>query len=114
MHGFSITLCHGGQEMYKTPHIRILSSFTIILSVLVLISSVGGLLFEEKLYGLNRPYYVAQIIGQDVANLLLLVPILLISVFFMRRNSRRAFLVWLGAIAYAFYIFAAYGFSLHY
>ncbi len=100
--------------MYKTPHLRLYSWLSAILGLLIAASGMIGIVFEKRIYALNNPYYVAQIIGQDMANLLLLVPMLLVSVFFMRGNSRKAFLVWLGIIIYAFYIFAAYGFSLHY
>lgn len=100
--------------MYKTSHLGVYSWLSVILSLLIAISGIAGIFFEEQVYALNNPYYIAQIIGQDMVNLGLLIPLLLISVFFMRRNSRKAVFVWLGTVIYAFYIFAAYGFSLHY
>ena len=99
--------------MYKPQQLRIYSWLTIILSLLIAASGIIGIIFEEHIYALNKPYYVSQIIGQDIANLFLLIPMLLFSLYFMRKNSRKAIIVWLGTIIYSFYIFAEYGFTLH-
>jgi len=100
--------------MFQPPHPRIVVGLTLTLGLLILISSLAGLLFEEELYGKNGPYYTPQIVGQDIANVALLVPTLALSALTMRRNSQRAFLIWLGTVMYTFYVFTAYGFTLHY
>lgn len=100
--------------MSHVPHIRTLFPLTLILCLLIVIASVGGILFEEQLYALEAPYYVAQLIGTDIANLLLVVPTLLVSVLLMRRSSARAYFVWSGTMMFAVYISLSYCLTLHF
>ena len=49
--------------------------------------------------------------GGDLTTLVLVAPILAIAVVLVRRGSRRAVAVWLGALAYGVYNYAYYAFG---
>lgn len=51
----------------------------------------------------------AQVIGQDLVNLILGVPALLYSMSYARRGSIKARLIWLGVLAYYAYTYLSYG-----
>jgi hypothetical protein len=47
-------------------------------------------------------------VGQDAANLFVVVPAMLIALYFVYRGSARATLVWLGLLIYTIYSYALY------
>ena len=100
--------------MSQVPHIKTLFPLTLLLCALIVTASVGGILFETELYALEAPYYVAQLVGTDIANLLVVVPTLLVSASLMRRNSKRAYFVWSGTMMFAVYISLSYCLTLHF
>ncbi len=53
-------------------------------------------------------------IGQDIANLFVVVPATLIAMHFAFRGSIRATLVWLGLLIYTAYSFIVYAFFIHF
>ncbi len=78
--------------------------------VLLLITTLGGLIIN----GLYRDttWYAVQARGQDLATLVVGVPLLVVSLAFMMRGSERALLVWLGSLAYILYTYLTYAFSV--
>jgi hypothetical protein len=87
--------------------------FTISLALLVIVTSLGGL-FLGNLYSREIAPWVAQCFGQDIIDLLIIVPTLLISASSMRKGIRPALFVWLGTTAYLIYTFIIYCFAVHF
>ena len=100
--------------MGKTPLAETLFWLTVALCILIVTASIGGILFEDELYALETPIYVAQIVGTDMADLFAIVPILLTSAFLMRNNSKKAYFVWSGTMMYMLYISISYCFAIHF
>lgn len=82
---------------------------SIIIIVLSLISALGGL-FIDNLYRDNT-FVNSAWRGNDLVTLFVAVPGLLVALFFAKRGSQRAQLVWLGMLDYMLYNFAFYLFG---
>jgi hypothetical protein len=80
-----------------------------VIAVLMAFASLGGLLW----HGLYRDntWSTAAFRGNDLATLLLAVPVLVVGLVLARRGSDRARLVWLGVLAYTVYNYAFYLFG---
>jgi len=83
------------------------------LTILTAIVSYSGI-FIESTYARENMLYAAQGIGQDIVNLFIVVPILLIAAIFAWRKSKLGFLIWSGAIFYLAYSYTIYSFGLHF
>jgi len=83
------------------------------LAVLTAIVSYVGL-FIESTYSRETASYAAQGIGQDIANLFVVVPILVISAFYACRKNKLALLLWGGTLFYLAYSYTIYCFGLHF
>lgn len=80
------------------------------IAALVALASVAGLTVP----GLYRgpASWTLQAVAQDAADLVLVVPLLVASGWWAARGSRRAWLVWLGALSYVVYTFLIYAFAV--
>lgn len=87
--------------------------FTIPTILLILVTSLGGL-FYEGTYARETSLWTAQAVGQDIIDLAVLLPVLLISALLVRVGKKSAFFVWLGAMLYTAYTFVIYSFGLHF
>lgn len=85
---------------------------SVFVSILVTITSLLGIFFERT-YSRETEAWAVQAIGQDYANLALVI-LLLVSTYYVSKNSLRAYLVWIGAYIYLIYAFAIYAFSVHF
>ncbi len=85
------------------------TTLSIIIAVLAAIASAGGLLLDG-LYRDNA-FVTTTWLGNDAITLFLAVPILLVSMWFARRGSPKAHLIWLGALDYMLYNYAFYLFG---
>ena len=79
---------------------------------LTAITSVAGIAVRGT-YARELPAWAIQAVGQDLANLLVVV-LLLASAALARKGSWPATLVWLGCLIYLVYAFAIYAFSAHF
>lgn len=88
----------------KRKRLRTAAILSFFLSMSVTAASLAGLLVR----GLYRDtaLLVPQLRGNDLANLVLAVPLLVISIALALRGSRRATLVWAGALAHLLYTYA--------
>jgi hypothetical protein len=86
-------------------------AWSVALSVLVLLSSVAGLL-DPRVYAQETENWTIQARGQDLGNLLAVL-VLLVSAVKWRNGSRRAGLVWLGVLLYLVYAFVVYAMAVH-
>jgi len=83
------------------------------LSVLIIIGSCIGLL-TQGFYASETANWQAQCIGQDLVDLFLVVPCLLISSILAFRNNRNAKMIWGGVVLYSTYTFVIYCFDVHF
>ena len=92
---------------------KIIVRLTILICMLLVVVSCVGLFFPDT-YAAETPNWTAQAIGQDIFDLFLVVPFLLITAMFINKKSRKALLLWSGAILYVIYSFAIYCFAVHF
>ena len=83
------------------------------LAVLTAIVSYAGI-FIDSTYAKETAIYASQGIGQDIINLFVVVPILIVAALFAYRKSRTGLFVWSGAIFYLAYSYTIYSFGLHF
>src|SRR4051794_13669143 len=80
--------------------------------VLALASSLTGLLVDRT-YANETANWAGQAVGQDIANLVAF-PVLVWCAIVAVRGSLRAYLLWLGLLAFSAYSFAIYAFAMHF
>lgn len=83
------------------------------LAALTTIVSYAGI-FIDSTYVKESANYAAQGMGQDIANLFVVVPVLVISSFYARGKNKTGLMIWSGAIFYLVYSYAIYSFGLHF
>ncbi len=86
----------------------------IAIALLVAVTAVAGIFWPAKTYSRETLYSAAGAIGSDIVDLLLVVPVLLISGIKGYRGSVPARLVWLGTLGYLLYNFVLYAFGVHF
>jgi hypothetical protein len=91
---------------------KIILTLSLPLALLVIVVSCTGL-FTERFYQLETPNWEAQSVGQDMVDLFLITPCLLLSSFLACRNERY-FGVWAGTMLYLTYTFMLYCFEVHF
>jgi hypothetical protein len=87
--------------------------FTLSLVSLIVGVSLAGLLHSE-IYKGSSANWLAQTIGQDAIDLLLVAPILLVSGLFAYRANAIALKLWVGVLLYVVYTFLIYCFSVRF
>jgi hypothetical protein len=85
---------------------------TLAIAVLVLIASGAGF-FLPSIYARETISWGVQAYGQDIANLID-VAVLLIAVYFVRKTSFKAFLIWIGVLLSLLYAYVLYAFDVHF
>ncbi len=90
--------------------ILILSLF---LALLVIVVSSFGL-FYRNIYSKETLNWVTQAFGQDLADLFIVTPLLIITSIISSRGNRAALMLWAGSLLYLAYTFAIYCFDLHF
>jgi hypothetical protein len=95
------------QNAFPRPQTAYLLTATIL--VLASMASAGGL-FWQDLYRDNASIKAAWF-GNDLVTLVVVVPLLALALRQVQRGSERAYLVWLGLLAYVFYNYAFYLFG---
>lgn len=96
-----------------TPYIRILRVLTPLLAVSLAVASAAGV-FLPGTYERDAATFAAQGIGQDLVDLFLAVPLLLVTFYAAQRGSRSGLLLYGGVLAYIMYSFVIYAFGLHF
>lgn len=100
------------------PHWRGLDrSWFWLASVAALLAAVGsavGLLAGESIYGDETEVLADQAAAQDLVNLLVVVPLTVMLGWLANRGAVRAYLVWVGCLAFTVYNYAIYAFSIHF
>ena len=93
--------------------IKILRILTFLLAVSLAIVSIAGAFFPET-YSRDSPSMGAQGAGQDLVDLIVVVPLLLASFHYTSRGSRTAFLIYGGTLFYIMYSFIIYCFGVNF
>ncbi|BBE31155.1 hypothetical protein OSSY52_12960 [Tepiditoga spiralis] len=97
----------------QQPENKIILYFTIPITILILIvSSIG--IWHQNLYFRETADWIAQCIGQDIANVFFMIPILLFSSIFIFKGNNLSKIIWLGAMLTNIYAFFIYCFGLHF
>jgi len=70
--------------------------------------------FLEGVYEREAPSWAAQAVGQDIANLFVVSPVLIAATWLAGRGSFRAVLVLVGVLLYVVYSYVLYAFFVHF
>ena len=95
------------------PNLKTLRILTILLAIVLATVSFAGA-FLPSTYERDDPSMAAQGVGQDLVNLFLVVPVLLVSFYLTTRNRKVATLVYGGTLFYILYSFIIYCFGVHF
>ena len=93
-------------KIMKTP-----SLLSLVIAGLVAVTSLFGIFFKS-IYSLETDNYAAQALGQDMVNLIVVVPALIMSSLLVYRGVRRALFIWLGILFYLLYTFIIFFFAV--
>jgi hypothetical protein len=83
-------------------------------ALLAAVGSAVGLLRVASIYGQETAVLADAATAQDLVNLLLVAPLLVILGWRAHRGHLRAYLVWVGCLAFTVYNYAIYAFSIHF
>jgi hypothetical protein len=86
---------------------------SLVASGLMAIASAAGV-FVPPVYAKETPSWAAQGAGQDLVNLLIAFPLLLVSTWYAGKGSVRGFSIWLGAMIYVVYSYLMSAFFVHF
>lgn len=86
---------------------------SIFIAILAGIATLSGL-FWKGLYKHDTISMAAQAMGQDLITLIIGIPVLLGSLYLIRRNSLRGNLIWMGTIFYFLYTYTSLSFLASY
>ena len=84
-----------------------------LLAALVAGASLAGVA-ARSVYALEKPLWAAQGVGQDFANLGVVLPTLIVATQLAQKGSARALLVWAGVLLYLVYSYLLYAFFVHF
>ncbi len=87
--------------------------FTVPVAVLIVVASGTGLLLDD-LYSRETAMWTAQAIGQDMVNLAVIVPAMLVSAICAVRGMPAAVFAWFGTMLYTIYTYVIYCFAVHF
>jgi hypothetical protein len=95
------------------PNVKTLRILTILIAIFLAIASVAGSFFPGT-YERDSASMAAQGAGQDLVNLFLGVPLLLVSFVFTTRGKRTWTLIYAGVLSYIMYSFIIYCFGVYF
>jgi hypothetical protein len=78
------------------------------------VGSIVGLLNPHAIYGEETAALADQAAAQDLTNLLVVSPLLVVLGLRAAHGSVRAYLCWLGCLAFTTYNYAIYAFTIHF
>ncbi len=100
-------------RMASLSHNRLLLIFSLILVVLISLTGIRGLLVPGY-YLRESVNWQIQATGQDLVDLCLVVPVLLITAFLAFRGRKFVTVLWGGVLLYIIYTFIIYCFTIHF
>jgi len=99
--------------MSDAKHKKNILLFSLPLGLLVAVASYCGI-FVEATYRLDNPSFAAQGVGQDMVNLFVVVPVLIITAVMIFNDNKKALFIWSGVIIYIIYSYVLYCFAVHF
>jgi hypothetical protein len=97
----------------KTTKSKSLAVLSLMLAAALAVVSFFGA-FVPSTYERDAPSMAVQGMGQDLVDLFLVVPLLVISLVFVLRKSRVAHLIYGGTVLYILYSFVIYSFGVNF
>jgi hypothetical protein len=94
-------------------NLKALRILTILLAITLTVVSMAGA-FVPSIYERDVASMAAQGAGQDLVDLFLVVPLLLISFYSVTRNSKTGTLIFGGTLFYILYSFIIYALGVHF
>jgi hypothetical protein len=101
-----------GGRMTDTQKTRIIILSLLLLLLLGIVSYSG--IFVEDTYKRDSISMAAQGIGQDIVNLFLVMPLLVLSLIYMLKNGKVAIFIFSGTLFYILYSFFIYCFGVYF
>lgn len=95
----------------KTAHVALWLWLSIAAVVLAMVGNLVAL-DVKSIYASLTPAFYPQALAQDISSLALVSPLWLICAVLALRGSLRAYLVWLGVLAFTVYNYVIYTFSV--
>lgn len=93
--------------------LNLLKWMTLLMTLMVAVAAIVGISHSEIYKGASNNW-VTQTIVQDYFNLIVLVPVLILSGLLLPKSIYSIKVMWLGAMFYAFYTFIIYAFSVRF
>jgi hypothetical protein len=87
--------------------------FSIPIGLLVIAAGIAGIFFRNT-YSQETASWAVQGVGQDLANLIVAVPTLIVSALLIHKGAKAALFIWLGTTIFLVYTFVLYCFALHF
>ena len=94
-------------------NLKTITVLAVLLAISLAAVSIGGA-FLPRTYERETASIAAQGAGQDLVDLFLVVPLLLLSLVFLLKKGRRALFVFGGTVFYILYSFVIYAFGVHF
>lgn len=94
----------------KDKHGKVMLILSLPLLLLLVIASYSGIFIAET-YARNTESFAAQGMGQDIVNLFVIAPLLLISSILSYKRNRKAMFIWSGLLSYIVYSYVIYCFA---
>ena len=82
-------------------------------AVIAAVGSIVGLAAVGSIYGRETAAFLDEAIAQDIVNIAVVSPAIIVLAFLARRGSLTAWLAWLGAMAFTVYNYVIYTLSIH-
>ena len=97
----------------KPKEDKTLIYLTILIVILIVTCSSIGI-WHEQIYSKETVGWLSQCIGQDISNMFIISPILLVSVFYASKGNKIAKIIWIGTIIINVYTYVIYCFAVHF
>ncbi|MBN2425690.1 MAG: hypothetical protein JXR46_05805 [Calditrichaceae bacterium] len=97
----------------QSHSMKSITIITILLAVMLTVVSFLGV-FDETTYERDAASMAAQGAGQDAVNLFIVIPLLILALVFVNRDSKPGYFVYAGTIFYLLYSFFIYAFGVHF
>jgi hypothetical protein len=94
-------------------HLKMITILSVLVAVFLAAVSFSGA-FIPRTYAREVPSMAAQGVGQDIIDLFLVVPLLILSLVFVHKKKRTALFVFGGTVLYTLYSFVIYAFGVHF
>ncbi len=104
-----------GRSFERDAHLPgVWASLSAVAALLAIAGSVVGLVAADSIYGRETSELSVVAAAQDLVNLVLVGPLMLVLAVRAYQGSLRSWLCWLGCVSFTVYNYAIYAFSIHF